>query len=487
MVFLPGIPGGSFTVGEDLDGDGYDDDTGEYVGGGDEGGGDPYDPDYDGDGDGISDEDEWAGVEVIVAYEMTYYDETTGEEYIHTEYVPEVVYTDPADSDSDDDLLPDGWEVLIGFNPMDPTDGNSDAGDGDGLSYGREYVEGTNPDNPNTDGDAYDDFEEVMLLSSDPNDPADPVEQATDDGTGPVDPDPVDPVEPVDPDPVDPDPVDPDPVDPDPVDPDPVDPDPVDPAETPDPQAAPVISLKGRSSTIGGGMTWTNEERVEVQDASSRQGFDDLIADGWTEEYFQETYSNAGYDDDGQAIDEFYSYNWAVTKGGEGDPNEPPLVSDYVARSYTVGHQPTTNILITADEVWAGSTFSGGILGFNAALNLPGLSENTRIDPGNGMGSGGSAQTRGDDDFPSGSWSQVWLHSDKPVLEEVRKTYVVISESDNSGDQAGTITFVIPKDEQVSQQVESSGSMRYTANAGGVVTLKPLLPGIEGQRNKMLR
>jgi len=185
-MFLPGIPGGTLTVAEDSDGDGFDDDTGEYVGdGSDDGSGDDgtdesYDPDYDSDGDGLSDEQEWMGVEVEVAYEPFYYDETTGEEVAHTGYTMDWVYPDPEDADSDDDLLPDGLEVLIGFNPMDAADGNCDS-DGDGLSYGREYLENTNPDLRDSDGDGFEDGDEVLVLLTDPNDPSDPL---LDDGSG---------------------------------------------------------------------------------------------------------------------------------------------------------------------------------------------------------------------------------------------------------------------------------------------------------------
>ncbi len=73
--------------------------------------------------------------------------------------------TDPNDSDSDDDGLSDGEELLTyGTNPNNPDM------DGDGLSdYDEVMTYGTNPNNPDTDGDGYSDPVEVAL-GTDPND-----------------------------------------------------------------------------------------------------------------------------------------------------------------------------------------------------------------------------------------------------------------------------------------------------------------------------
>lgn len=76
--------------------------------------------------------------------------------------------TNPNDPDTDDDGMPDGWEVDNGFNPL-VNDANGDA-DGDGLTNVGEYQHDTNPHNPDTDGDGLPDGWEVNY-QFDPTDP----------------------------------------------------------------------------------------------------------------------------------------------------------------------------------------------------------------------------------------------------------------------------------------------------------------------------
>jgi hypothetical protein len=51
--------------------------------------------------------------------------------------------------DTDGDGIPDGYELVHGLNPNDPTDAGNDA-DGDGMSNLKEYMAGTDPQDPNS-------------------------------------------------------------------------------------------------------------------------------------------------------------------------------------------------------------------------------------------------------------------------------------------------------------------------------------------------
>jgi transglutaminase-like putative cysteine protease len=75
--------------------------------------------------------------------------------------------TDPNNPDTDGDGLPDGYEVFYDLNPLDATGENGSAGNPDGDSWTNiqewNYIspdglyQGTDPRNPNTDGDEYTD------------------------------------------------------------------------------------------------------------------------------------------------------------------------------------------------------------------------------------------------------------------------------------------------------------------------------------------
>jgi MYXO-CTERM domain-containing protein len=98
-----------------------------------------------------------------------------------------VLGTDPADPDTDGDGLCDGSGTGGGAcaaddpNPLDPCDPSDTAAvcdrDGDGLTDGDERTRGTNPTLPDTDGDGVDDGDEVTA-GTDPLDPCDPDDQA---------------------------------------------------------------------------------------------------------------------------------------------------------------------------------------------------------------------------------------------------------------------------------------------------------------------
>lgn len=144
----------------DTDGDGLTDDEEATLGT------DPQDPDSD--DDGLSD-----GAEV-----NTY-------------------HTDPLDADTDNGGVGDGVEVGRGTDPLAPADDqpvvvNNDP-DGDGLTTAEEQQHGTNPNNPDTDGDGLGDGAEVNVHHTDPTNPdtdGGSVDDGTevDNGTDPLDP-----------------------------------------------------------------------------------------------------------------------------------------------------------------------------------------------------------------------------------------------------------------------------------------------------------
>lgn len=84
--------------------------------------------------------------------------------------------SDPYNPDTDGDNLPDGYEALtLGTDPTKPdTDENGVSDydedfDNDGLSNGQEYELGTEPYNEDTDGDGLKDGEEINTYGTDPH------------------------------------------------------------------------------------------------------------------------------------------------------------------------------------------------------------------------------------------------------------------------------------------------------------------------------
>lgn len=76
-----------------------------------------------------------------------------------------------AATDTDSDGIPDYWETANGFNPNDPADATQDS-DGDGLTNLAEYVNNTDPHNPDSDNDLVPDGVEVAS-GNNPNDELD--------------------------------------------------------------------------------------------------------------------------------------------------------------------------------------------------------------------------------------------------------------------------------------------------------------------------
>ena len=74
--------------------------------------------------------------------------------------------TDPSNPDSDGGGANDGWETHFALNPADRADDYLDT-DGDGWDNYREYVAGTDPTNPDTDDDGTIDSVDPNPLSPD--------------------------------------------------------------------------------------------------------------------------------------------------------------------------------------------------------------------------------------------------------------------------------------------------------------------------------
>lgn len=98
--------------------------------------------------------------------------------------------TNPNLLDTDGDRLPDGWEDHYDLDPLDASGNNGAAGDtdpnpaeppnpGDGLLHFLEFVNKTNPNNWDSDGDGTSDLDEINQ-GSNPNDPSDGGQPPTD-------------------------------------------------------------------------------------------------------------------------------------------------------------------------------------------------------------------------------------------------------------------------------------------------------------------
>lgn len=74
--------------------------------------------------------------------------------------------TDPWSRDTDWDGLPDGWEVMYGLNPLESSGENGRYGDPDkdGVTNANEEYLGTDPCNPDTDGDGQPDGDDQHPL-----------------------------------------------------------------------------------------------------------------------------------------------------------------------------------------------------------------------------------------------------------------------------------------------------------------------------------
>ncbi len=127
------------SCGSDADGDDLADEYEIYIG---------TNPDLaDTDSDGVNDRDEvLAGTDPLIPDAPS--GDADGDGLLSDDEV-QVYGTDPLDADTDDDGIPDGFEVLYDFDPLLPNPGDLDS-DGDGLSNLEEYLQHTNPRDPDS-------------------------------------------------------------------------------------------------------------------------------------------------------------------------------------------------------------------------------------------------------------------------------------------------------------------------------------------------
>ncbi|MBU1631318.1 MAG: HEAT repeat domain-containing protein [Candidatus Omnitrophica bacterium] len=89
----------------------------------------------------------------------------------HLYYEKEItVNVDNSNLDSDNDGMPDWWEILYGLDPYNPDDADGDP-DEDEVTNLLEYIYNTDPTNPDTDGDGLSDEYEIYAYGTDPNNP----------------------------------------------------------------------------------------------------------------------------------------------------------------------------------------------------------------------------------------------------------------------------------------------------------------------------
>lgn len=92
----------------------------------------------------------------------------------------EILYgLDPNDPDQDLDLILDGWEIAYGLDPLNTTDASDDF-EPDGLTNLEEFAYGCDPYLSDTDSDSLTDGDEVNIYSTHPNNPDTDDDQLTD-------------------------------------------------------------------------------------------------------------------------------------------------------------------------------------------------------------------------------------------------------------------------------------------------------------------
>ena len=119
--------------------------------------------DSDTDNDGLSDGDE------VLVYSSNPLDTDTDGDNIDDGDEVNTYGTSPTNADTDNDGMDDGWEINNGLNPNTDGDAALDL-DSDGLTNLYEYQNGLQPDDTDTDNDGLSDGDEVLVYFCDPLD-----------------------------------------------------------------------------------------------------------------------------------------------------------------------------------------------------------------------------------------------------------------------------------------------------------------------------
>ena len=115
------------------------------------------------DGDGLLDKEE-------SAYSCLLYDSDLDDDYANDYTEIFLLHTNVTDADTDDDLMPDGWEAMYGLDPLNASDASSD-NDNDNITNVNEWLNKTSPILNDTDCDGLTDWQELSVYHTIPYDP----------------------------------------------------------------------------------------------------------------------------------------------------------------------------------------------------------------------------------------------------------------------------------------------------------------------------
>jgi len=115
------------------------------------------------DGDGLLDKEE-------NVYSCLPYDSDLDDDYANDYTEIFLLHTNVTNKDTDNDLMPDGWEAMYGLDPLNASDASSDY-DNDNITNVNEWLNKTSPISNDTDCDGLTDWQELFVYHTIPYDP----------------------------------------------------------------------------------------------------------------------------------------------------------------------------------------------------------------------------------------------------------------------------------------------------------------------------